>query len=178
MKYCSNCGNRVSSLVPDGDNRPRMVCLKCHTVFYHNPKMVVGAIPVWEGKILLCRRAIDPSRGKWTLPAGYLENGETLAECAIRETEEEAGATIVNLIPYAVVNLPHINQVYFMFRSNLLDGTYQAGDESLEVSLVRPDEVPWDDLAFTSIQQVLRMYCRDLSSERWTFHMHDIDSHR
>lgn len=176
MKYCSNCGSRVSSLVPDGDNRCRAVCPKCKEVFYQNPKMVVGAIPLWKGKILMCRRAIEPSRGKWTLPAGYLENGETLADCAMRETAEEAGARIVDLIPYAVVNLPHINQVYFMFRSNLEDGVYAAGAESLEVRLVHPDDIPWDDLAFPSIHQVLMKFSEDLCTERWTFHMHDIHS--
>lgn len=177
MKYCSSCGSRVSKLVPDGDDRLRVVCPNCETIYYHNPKMVVGAIPVWDGKILLCKRAIEPSHGKWTLPAGYLENGETLAECAIRETEEEAEAKIVDLIPYAAVSLPHIDQVYFMFRSNLADERYAAGAESLEVKLVHPNDIPWADIAFPSIKKVLRMYCQDLCSERWTFHMLDIDSH-
>ena len=178
MKYCTECGSKVSSQIPEGDNRQRLVCDNCHTIFYHNPKTVVGVIPVWGDKILLCRRAIEPSLGKWTLPAGYLENGETLEECAIRETEEEAGARIVNLTPYTVINLPHINQVYFMFRANLAVATYAAGAESLEVKLVLPEDIPWADLAFPSIREVLVMYCQDLSSERFHFRMHDIVSHK
>ncbi len=176
MKYCSNCGSRVLSQVPEGDNRQRLVCEKCHTIFYSNPKTVVGVIPIWDDKILLCRRAIEPSLGKWTLPAGYLENGETLAEGAIRETEEEACASIIDLTPYAVINIPHINQVYFMFRANLAVDTYAAGAESLEVKLVLPEDIPWADLSFPSIRETLRMYCEDLRSEKFHFQMYDIVS--
>lgn len=174
MKYCSSCGSRVAYQVPEGDNRQRFVCENCHTIFYSNPKIVVGAIPVWENKILLCRRAIEPSLGKWTLPAGYLENGETLEECAIRETGEEACADIIGLKPYAAINIPHINQVYFMFRAHLAADIYAAGDESLEVKLVLPEDIPWADLSFPSIRQTLRMYCEDLHLEKFTFKMHDI----
>lgn len=162
--------------MPEGDNRQRKVCENCHTIFYSNPKTVVGVIPVWNDKILLCRRAIEPSLGKWTLPAGYLENGETLTECAIRETEEEACAKIIDLIPYVVLNIPHINQVYFMFRAKLAGDTYAAGDESLEVKLVLPEDIPWSDLSFPSIKESLRMYCEDLHSERFHFRSHDIVS--
>lgn len=176
MNYCSNCGDRMSSQIPEGDNRLRFVCDKCHIVFYSNPKMVVGAIPVWDGKILICRRAIEPSLGRWTLPAGYLENGETLAECAIRETAEEAGSRIIDLKPYAVVNLTHVNQVYFMFRARLADDRYAAGAESLEVKLVLPEDIPWEEFAFASIVKVLEKYCEDLNSGRFPFHMHDIVS--
>ena len=176
MNYCSNCGSRVRSQVPEGDNRQRLVCETCHTIFYSNPKMVVGVIPMWDDKILLCRRAIEPSLGKWTLPAGYLENGETLEECAIRETEEEACARIIDLNPYAAINIPHINQVYFMFRANLAVGTYAAGEESLEVKLVLPEDIPWSDLSFPSIEETLKMYCQDLRSESFHFRMHDIVS--
>jgi ADP-ribose pyrophosphatase YjhB (NUDIX family) len=178
MKYCSKCGSKVSTQVPEGDNKQRFVCENCHTVFYDNPKTVVGAIPLWEDKILLCRRAIEPALGKWTLPAGYLENGETLAECAIRETEEEACAQIVDLNPYAAINLPHINQVYFMFRANLATNAYAPGEESLEVKLVSPEDIPWADLSFASIREVLRMYCQDLGSKRFQFRVSDIVSHK
>ncbi|MFT5701792.1 MAG: ADP-ribose pyrophosphatase YjhB (NUDIX family) [Desulforhopalus sp.] len=178
MKYCSNCGNGVRSQVPEGDNRQRFVCENCHTIFYSNPKTVVGVIPMWDDKILLCRRAIEPSLGKWTLPAGYLENGETLAECAIRETEEEACARIIDLTPYAVISIPHINQVYFMFRANLADATYAAGGESLEVKLVLPEDIPWADLSFPSIRKTLRMYCQDLRSREFHFWLHDIVSEK
>lgn len=178
MNYCSNCGGKVSHQVPEGDDRLRCVCGNCHSVFYHNPKMVAGAIPIWEGKILLCRRAIEPALGKWTLPAGYLENGETLIECAIRETEEEAGARIVGLEPYIVVNLPHINQIYFMFRADLAAAKYSAGSESLEVKLVLPADIPWSDLAFASIREVLKVYCHDLNSKEFPFQMIDIVAHK
>jgi ADP-ribose pyrophosphatase YjhB (NUDIX family) len=110
--------------------------------------MVVGSIPESNGKILLCRRAIEPRLGKWTLPAGYLENGETVSDCAKREAFEEAVARVEDLRPYALLNLPFINQVYFMFRSQLANHDYQAGSESLEVKLYRPDDIPWSELAF------------------------------
>ncbi len=129
-----------------------------------------------DEKIILCRRAIEPSLGKWTLPAGYLENGETLAECAIRETEEQACAKIIDLTPYAVINIPHINQAYFMFRANLAGDTYAAGAESLEVKLVLPENIPWADISFPSIQEPLKMYCQDLRSDSFHFRMHDIVS--
>ncbi len=177
MRYCSNCGSKVLSKIPKGDDRPRFVCGNCQLIFYENPKIVVGAIPVWDDKILICRRAIHPSIGKWTLPAGYMENGETLQECAIRETQEEAGARIINLHPYAGINLAHVNQVYFMFRADLARKVYVAGAESLEVKLVTPEQIPWADLAFTSIKVVLKMYCRDLRFKDFPFRIHDISPH-
>ncbi len=178
MNFCSNCGSSVKTQIPVGDNRPRFVCETCNTIFYSNPKTVVGVIPLWKEKILLCRRAIEPSLGKWTLPAGYLENGETLAEGAIRETEEGACASIKDLTPYAVINLPRINQIYFMFRANLAAEKYGPGEESLETQLVDPSEIPWEDLSFPSIREVLKMYCQDLSTGRFDFRMFDIVSER
>jgi ADP-ribose pyrophosphatase YjhB (NUDIX family) len=136
--------------------------------------MVVGVIPVWNDKILLCRRAIEPSLGKWTLPAGYLENGETLAECAIRETEEEACARIIDLIPYVAINIPRINQVYFMFCANLAEDSYGPGEESLEVKLVAPEEIPWSAISFPSIHKTLEMYCQDLRTKSFQFRTFDI----
>jgi ADP-ribose pyrophosphatase YjhB (NUDIX family) len=140
--------------------------------------VVVGALPVWEDQILICRRAIEPALGKWTLPAGYLENGETLAECAIRETQEEAGARIVALKPYAVLNIPHIDQIYFMFRAEMAAGIFTPGAESLEAKLIMPEEIPWPDLAFTSIAEVLTMYCNDINSGQFDFRMVDIPPHK
>ena len=177
MNYCTNCGSKVSCKLPEGDNRFRYVCDSCRTIFYSNPKVVVGAIPVWENKILICRRAIEPAFGKWTLPAGYLENGETLVECAVRETREEAGTQIVDLVPYTVFNIPHISQIYFIFRAEMPADVYVAGAESLEAKLVTPDEIPWSDLAFTSIREVLTMYCSDLQSKQFPFTMVDIPPH-
>jgi ADP-ribose pyrophosphatase YjhB (NUDIX family) len=136
--------------------------------------MVVGSIPESNGKILLCRRAIEPRLGKWTLPAGYLENGETVSKCARRESFEEALARLENLRPYALLNLPFINQVYFMFRAHLANHDYGAGSESLEVTLYRPDDIPWTELAFPVIHEVLKLYCGDLMTGEFPFRMVDI----
>jgi ADP-ribose pyrophosphatase YjhB (NUDIX family) len=135
--------------------------------------MVVGCIPESNNKILLCRRAIEPRFGKWTLPAGYMENGETVSECAKREAFEEALARIEDLRPYALLNLPFINQVYFIFRAQLANHDYQAGSESLEVDY-RPDDIPWSELAFPVIGEVLKLYCGDLVTGEFPFRMVDI----
>lgn len=174
MKYCSECGSTVTLKIPDGDNRERFACDSCQTIFYSNPKTVVGAIPEWHGRILLCKRAIEPAYGKWTLPAGYLENAETLAEGASRETKEEACATIVDLQPYRAISIPHINQIYFMFRANLAEHKFTPGSESLDVKLVLPEEIPWEDLAFRVIRKVLRDYCRDLPTHSFEFQTTDL----
>lgn len=178
MNYCSECGNKVTLTIPDGDDLPRFVCVACQTVHYDNPKMVVGAIAELDGKILLCERAIEPAKGKWTLPAGYLENGETIAECAIRETEEEAGADITDLQPYAIINLPFIKQVYFIFRAQLVDDDFQPGPESLAVKLISPEEIPWAELAFSSMHKVLEVYCDDLQTREFPFRNLDIVAHK
>lgn len=174
MNYCSNCGLPVTWRVVPNDDRPRFVCDSCQTVHYQNPKLVVGCIPEWEGRILLCRRAIEPRYGRWTLPAGYLENGETVSEGARRETLEEAHARVENLVPYALYNLSFVNQVYFMFRAALADPTYRPGSESLETRLFREDEIPWDQLAFSVVRRTLSVYYQDLADGRFRFHMGDI----
>src|SRR5512135_3197993 len=130
MKYCSHCGAPLSHRIPDGDNRHRYVCDACGTVHYQNPRMVVGCLPVWEDKVLLCRRAIEPRYGLWTLPAGFMENGETTAEGAIRETREEAGARVELDGLYSLINVPDIDQVYLLFRGRLLDLDFAPGEES------------------------------------------------
>ena len=133
MKFCSVCGNEVRVGVPEGDNRPRHICEGCGTIHYHNPKVVAWCIAHWEDKVLMCRRAIEPRHGLWTVPAGFMENGETTYEGAMRETLEEANARVEVDDLYVTVNLPHINQVYMLFRGRLLDLDYSAGEESLEV---------------------------------------------
>ena len=148
MNFCSNCGQKVSFRIPDGDTLPRFVCDACNIIHYQNPKMVVGCVPEWEDKILLCRRAIEPRYGLWTLPAGFLENNETAPAGAARETLEEANARVEVGELYSFISLPHISQVYAMFRARLLDLNYSAGSESLEVKLFTEDDVPWDHLAF------------------------------
>jgi ADP-ribose pyrophosphatase YjhB (NUDIX family) len=174
MNYCSNCGARVSVRVPPGDDRPRYVCESCHTVHYQNPKMVVGCIPEWEDKILLCRRSIEPCAGKWTLPAGYLENGESVAQGAKRESLEEARADIEILQPFALYNICHINQIYLMFRARLRDAKFGPGEESSEVGLFLEADIPWDELAFRVIHQTLVQYYRDRPSGRFPFHVADV----
>jgi ADP-ribose pyrophosphatase YjhB (NUDIX family) len=169
MKYCSNCGAKVVWKIVPGEDRPRFFCEQCKVIHYTNPRVVAGVIPVLDGKILLCRRAIEPRHGKWTLPAGYLENGESVEDCARRETIEEACATLEKLLPYSMLNLPFINQIYFIYRAKLLNDDFRPGEESLDVQLFTPATLPWDDIAFPVISKVLEMYCHDLGSEHFPF---------
>src|SRR4249920_3152623 len=148
MNFCSSCGQPVTLIVPEGDHLPRYVCVSCTTIHYQNPRLIVGCVPEYEGKILLCRRAIEPRLGLWTLPAGFMENGETLAAGAMRETLEEANARVDVGELYTVISLPTISQVYMMFRSRLIDRDFGPGPESLEVRLFREDEIPWEKIAF------------------------------
>jgi ADP-ribose pyrophosphatase YjhB (NUDIX family) len=161
MKYCSQCGAEVVVTVPEHDNRERYVCPSCEVIHYQNPKIVAGCIPVWEDKVLLCRRAIEPRHGLWTLPAGFMELGETTLEAAVRETLEEANARVDVQDLYMVINLPHVDQVYMMFRSRLLDTDFSPGPESQDVDLFGAGEIPWDSLAFATIRETLRYYFRD-----------------
>lgn len=161
MKFCSQCGGPVSLRVPEGDNRPRHVCSVCRTIHYQNPLIVAGCIPVWEDRILLCRRAIEPRHGLWTLPAGFMEKGETTAQAAQRETLEEACARVSVEALYAVFNLPHIDQVYMIFRAQLCDLDVAPGAESLEVALFGEADIPWDELAFPVMRETLRLYFAD-----------------
>lgn len=174
MKFCSTCGGPIERRVPEGDTRPRDVCARCLVVHYQNPKVVAGCIPEWEGKILLCRRAIEPRYGLWTLPAGFMENGETTVEAARRETLEEACARVRIDALYALFNLPHINQVYVMFRGRLLDLDVAPGQESLEVALLDEAEIPWDALAFPVVRQTLALYFEDRRRGAFRQHLGDI----
>jgi len=179
MKYCSNCGTPVELRVPKGDTLLRYVCPACNIIHYHNPKMVVGCIPEWENKILLCRRAIDPRHGFWTLPAGFMENAETLVQAATRETMEEANARVEIGALYAIYNLPHINQVYILFRARLLDLNFKPGIESLDVKLFGEEEIPWDKIAFHVIRTPLERYFDECRQGQLHFHMDTIeDIHR
>ena len=181
MNFCSNCGKPVSLQVPPDDNRERHVCGHCGTIHYQNPKMVIGSIPLWdenaEGKVLLCRRAIEPRRGYWTLPAGFMENNETTAEAAARETLEEAGARVELQALYTMMNVPHVHQVHLFYRARLLDLEFSAGTESLEVALFSEAEVPWDDLAFPTVSKTLRLFFADLAAHRggMPFGFHSVD---
>lgn len=161
MKFCNHCGATVTQRIPEGDNRPRFVCMQCRTIHYENPRIVAGCLPVWEDRVLLCRRAIEPRQGFWTLPAGFMENGETVQEAAARETLEEACARVRGLELYTLFDLPHIGQVYMLFRAELVDLAFCAGLESLEVRLFREDEIPWSELAFPTIGRTLECFFAD-----------------
>ena len=174
MNFCSNCGDKVKLEIPPGDDRPRYLCESCGTIHYENPRVVVGCIPEMDGKILLCRRAIEPRSDKWTLPAGYLENGETVAQGAQRETLEEAGARIEIVAPYALFNICYVNQVYLMFRARMIDGHIKAGSESSEVRFFAEREIPWDEIAFTVIEETLRQYFKDRPAGVFPFHIGNI----
>ena len=170
MQFCSNCGNPVVFRVPAGDSLPRHVCDHCGTIHYQNPKVVVGALATWEDRVLLCRRAIEPRHGLWTLPAGFMENEETTAEAAARETLEEACARIEVDGLYTLIDVPYISQVHIIYRARLLDLDFRPGEESLEVALLREDEIPWDRIAFRSILMTLRHFFDDRRSGQWRLH--------
>lgn len=176
MKFCSECGAPVELRIPPDDNRPRYVCTICSTIHYQNPKLVVGAIPEWEdGRILLCRRAIEPRYGLWTLPAGFMENGETISEAAARETLEEANEHIAVGELYSMYSLPYISQVYLLFRARLLDLKFSPSTESLEVELFEERDIPWDDLAFRPVRYTLQHYFADRKTGHFQFHMGNLE---
>lgn len=175
MKYCSNCGQHVTYRTPPGDDRARYCCESCGVIHYQNPIMVVGCIPEAGDQILLCRRAIEPCYGKWTLPAGFLENGETAADGAKRETYEEARARVEKLAPYALYNICRVNQIYLMFRAQLRDNSYHPGTESLEVKLFSESDIPWGDIAFRVINATLLQYFTDRPSGQFSFFMGNIE---
>ncbi len=174
MNFCSHCGDSVSIRVPSGDTLPRFVCDACGRIHYQNPKVVTGCIAAYEDRILLCRRAIEPRLGLWTLPAGFMENNETIAQAAARETWEEANANVDNLTLYGLFNLPHISQVYIMFRGDLRGGKASAGAETLEVGLFSQQEIPWESLAFPVIRESLELYFGDQRNGCFTTRVGDI----
>lgn len=174
IRFCNSCGSPVTHRVPDGDALPRAVCNACNHIQYENPKMVVGCVPVWEDRIVLCKRAIEPRYGLWTLPAGFMENGESASQGAAREAMEEANAKVEIQDLYTVYSLPMISQVYMMFRAKLLDPNVSPGIESLEVKLVREDEVPWKELAFTMVRRTLEHYYEDRKSGTFPTRFGDI----
>ncbi len=170
MRFCSSCGNTVEHSVPEGDNRPRFCCVSCGVIHYQNPRMVLGTIPVWGDKILLCKRAIEPRHGYWTLPAGFMENGESTGEGATRETIEEAGARIELGEPYSIIDVPHVEQVHMFFLATLRDPDFDPGPESLEARLFDEHEIPWDQLAFRTVSQTLRWFLEDRREGRFRLH--------
>ncbi len=167
MKFCSACGCKVVQQVPEGDNRLRAYCHGCNTVHYSNPRVIVGCLPVHEGKVLLCRRAIEPRLGLWTLPAGYMENGETTMQGAARETWEEARARVHKQQLYRVFDLPHIDQIYMFYLCSLEEERFSPGPESLEVALFSEAEIPWGEMAFPVICDALREYFDDSKNDNF-----------
>lgn len=174
VNFCSACGARVTLRVPPGDSHPRHVCDNCNTVHYRNPLVVVGTIPEWEDQVLLCRRAIEPSHGLWTLPAGFMELGETTAQAALRETMEEAEARVDLGEVFAVLSVPHVDQVHVFYRARLLDRQFAAGEETLEVALFRESEIPWKEIAFRTVSAALRHFYADRKAGAMRFHSGEI----
>lgn len=161
IKFCNSCGATVVQRIPEGDTFSRAVCDACGVIHYENPKVVVGCLPAYGDRILICKRAIEPRYGLWTLPAGFMENGESASEGAAREALEEANARVQIEDLYTVYSIPHISQVYMMFRARLLDVDFSPGSESLEVKLVTEEEIPWGELAFAMVKRTLESYLHD-----------------
>ena len=169
MNFCSHCGSKLERRIPPGDHLPRFVCDSCGTIHYQNPRLIVGCVP--EDRILICRRAIEPRLGFWTVPAGFMENGETLPQAAARECREEALAEVEIGSLLAVVNVTHAHQVHVFFRASMLTPAFGIAPESSEVKLIELAEIPWNELAFPSTEFALRRYVEDLEhgSERHHF---------
>jgi ADP-ribose pyrophosphatase YjhB (NUDIX family) len=171
MKFCNVCGGSINRLIPKGDNRERYVCSDevCGEIHYQNPRIITGCLPIYKEQILLCRRAIEPRLGLWTLPAGFLENQETTQQGAERESLEEANANLDIKELYTIFDIPHINQVYFFYRAELLDTDFSPGIESLDVKLFKKEDIPWDELAFPAIKKTLEYYIEDSAKQQFKF---------
>jgi ADP-ribose pyrophosphatase YjhB (NUDIX family) len=174
MKFCSNCGAQVVQRVPPGDSLPRWVCDACGEIHYQNPKLIVGTIPEHEGRLLLCRRAIEPRYGYWTLPAGFMENEETAGQAALRETLEEAGARVELGAPFTLISVPRVNQVHLFYRARLLELEFKPGEESLEVALWDEARIPWDTVAFRTVGLTLKRWFADRKRGAFGFHPEDL----
>ncbi|CAM3584531.1 NUDIX hydrolase [Parendozoicomonas haliclonae] len=171
MKFCSLCGSELTLGIPEGDDRERHICDSCETIHYQNPKIVAGTLPIVGDKVLLCRRAIEPRKGFWTLPAGFMENEESVKEAARRETWEEACARTCQEELYTIISIPYISQVYMMYRAELSEPGFAAGPESLEVRLFSEEEIPWKELAFRTVSRTLELFFQDRATG--TFPLHD-----
>ena len=175
IRYCTQCGsNDISYEIPEGDSYLRFICTQCNFIHYQNPNIVAGCLVTHDDKILFCKRAIEPRKGLWTLPAGFMENHETVAQAAQRETWEEARAKVRLHHLYTIFNLPHVNQVYMMYYAELSGDNYAPGPESLEVKLLSVDEIPWDELAFPTIRETLKLYVKDREHNQFGIHCADI----
>ena len=171
IKHCRVCGTEVAYRMPADDNRERAVCPACGEIHYENPLNVVGTVPVWQGQVLLCRRNIEPRYGLWTLPAGFMELGETTSEGAARETVEEAGAKIEMGELFTMLDVVRVGQVHLFYRARMLDTTLDPGPETIEARLFREDEVPWDELAFRTVRETLQHFFADRRRGAYTLHV-------
>ena len=174
FKHCKACGSPVQYVMPADDNRDRATCTVCSTVHYENPLNVVGTLPVWDDKVLLCRRNIEPRHGFWTLPAGFMELGETTEQGAIRETVEEAGARVELQGLYTLLNVVRVGQLHLFYRARLLDTDFAPGPETIEAQLFSEAEVPWDELAFRTVRETLKHYFEDRRQGQYGLHCADI----
>ncbi len=175
IKHCKNCGAQVAYRLPDdGDTRHRAVCPACNTVHYENPLNVVGTIPMMGDRVLLCKRNIEPRKGFWTLPAGFMELNETTAEGAQRETDEEAGAHIEMQALFSVINVQRVGQVHFFYRARLLSDVFDPGHETMEARLFTEQDIPWEEIAFRTVRDTLQRYFADTKTGQFGFHHFDI----
>lgn len=174
IKFCSQCGSPMEERIPEDDDHIRAACTRCPHVHYENPKMVVGTIPVFGDQILMCKRNIEPRKGKWTLPAGYLENQESVQDGAARETLEETRAVVRIVEPYRLFNILFVDQIYFMFRADLLSTEFGPTSESTEVCLFKETEIPWDEIAFEVIRQTLKDFFQDQKKGQFAFGVKDL----
>jgi ADP-ribose pyrophosphatase YjhB (NUDIX family) len=169
MNFCSNCAQKIIQKIPHGDNRKRFVCESCNQIYYENPKIIAGCLPIYGNRVLLCRRAIAPRKGYWTLPAGFLENEEAASEGARRETLEEANAKVNLSHLYSLFNLPHISQIYMFYIGELVNLDFSPGEESLETKLFLETEIPWEELAFPVVALTLKKYFRNKEDNAYPF---------
>ena len=169
-RFCPKCGSQVNFSIPAGDNRPRAVCPNCHHIDYDNPRLITGTIPIYQGKVLLCRRDIEPRRGYWTLPAGFMENQESTSTGALRETLEECGSEAICRQAFSMISIPQIDQVHLFYLADLPKADFHTTEESSEVELFELDDIPWKELAFNSITRTLKLYLEDVKKGSFGFH--------
>lgn len=174
FQFCPKCGGRIDYRIPSGDDRPRDTCGRCDRVFYHNPIVVVGCVAEWQGRVLMCRRAIEPRREFWTLPAGFLELGESTAQAGARETREEALAKVEMGPLFTLMNIPDIGQIHMFYRARMVDGEHAPGIESLETTLMHEHEIPWRDLAFPTIHRTLEHYFANRRAGAFELHTENL----
>lgn len=173
MNYCGNCGHSITLQIPAGDDRERHCCNNCGSIHYFNPRIIVACLPTWKNKIMLCKRGIEPRLDYWTLPGGFMEQGETTEEGAIRETWEETRAEVEIEHLHGIYNMPQINQVYFIYKAAMKSSTFETTPESTEIKLVEPKDIPWNSLAFTVMKKTLEQYVQNVPSGNRGFH-HDV----